>query len=52
MFCHAVKTYNGWLFTKSEDIKGSILKVDCIIQSEVSQEEKNKYHTLIYIYGI
>ena len=28
------------------------MNLEPIIQSEVSEEEKNKYHTLIYIYGI
>ena len=28
------------------------LNLESIIQSEVSQKEKDKYHILIYIYGI
>ena len=26
--------------------------LECVIQSEVSQKEKNKYHMLTHIYGI
>ena len=28
------------------------MNLEPVIQSEVSQEEKNKYHILIHIYGI
>ena len=28
------------------------MDLESVIQSEVSQKEKNKYHTLIHIYGI
>ena len=28
------------------------MDIESVIQSEVSQKEKNKYHTLTYIYGI
>ena len=28
------------------------MELDSVIQSEVSQKEKNKYHMLIHIYGI
>ena len=28
------------------------MNIEPVIQSEVSQKEKGKYHTLMYIYGI
>ena len=28
------------------------INIDSVIQSEVSQKEKNKYHMLTHIYGI
>ena len=28
------------------------MDLDCVIQSEVRQKEKNKYRTLTHIYGI
>jgi len=28
------------------------MNLELVIQSEVSQKEKNKYHTLTHIYGI
>ena len=30
----------------------SWMELECVIQSEVSQKEKNKYHMLTHIYGI
>ena len=29
-----------------------LMDLETVIQSEVSQKEKNKYHMLIHIYGI
>ena len=28
------------------------MDLESVIQSEISQKEKNKYHTLMHIYGI
>ena len=28
------------------------INLECVIQSEVSEKEKNKYHMLTHIYGI
>ena len=28
------------------------MDLECVIQSEISQKEKNKYHMLTHIYGI
>ena len=35
-----------------ESVLMSWMNLESIIQSEVSQKEKDKYHILIYIYGI
>ena len=40
---------------KSNEIELSVVRwmdLETVIQSEVSQKEKNKYHTLTHIYGI
>ena len=49
-----VHIHNGILLShKKECIRVSSLEVDePIIQSDVSQKEKDKYHILMYIYGI
>ena len=36
----------------SKSVLMKYLKLETIIQSEVSQKEKNKYRMLIHIYGI
>ena len=47
--------YNGILAIKRNEIElfvVSWLDLESVIQSEVSQKEKNKYHMLTHIYGI
>ena len=48
--------YNGILLAIKRNAFESVLKrwmnLECIIQSEVSQKEKNKYHILTHIHGI
>ena len=48
--------YNGVLLNHKKEQTGSFVKMlmdlKSVIQSEVSQKEKNKYHILMHIYGI
>ena len=37
---------------KTELFVGRRMDLEVVIQSEVSQKEKNKYHMLMHIYGI
>ena len=51
-----VHTENGTLLSHKRNTFESVLmrwmNVELIIQSEVSQKEKNKYHILMHLYGI
>ena len=51
-----VHMYNEILFNHKKNAFMSVLmrwmNIKSIIQSEVSQKGKNKYHILIHIYGI
>ena len=51
-----VRVYNGILLSHKRNIFESVLRrwmnLESIIQSEVSQKEKDKYHILMCIYGI
>ena len=46
--------YNGILAIKRKEIGSFVeawMDLESVIQSEVSQKEKNKYHMLTHIYG-
>ena len=50
-----VHIYNGILVIKrnvSESVLMKWMNLEPVIQSEVSQKEKGKYHILTHIYGI
>ena len=51
-----VHIHNGILLGHKKNTFDSVLmrwmNLEPIIQSEVSQKEKDKYHTLMHIYGI
>ena len=50
-----VHLYNGILAIKRKEIGSCVemwMDLETIIQSEVSQKEKNKYHILTHICGI
>ena len=51
-----VHTYNGILMSHKKNTFESVLmkwmNLEPIIQSEVSQKEKNKYCILMHVYGI
>ena len=47
--------YNGILAIKRNEIELFVVRwmdLESVIQSEVSQKEKNKYHTLTHIYEV
>ena len=49
-------TYNGILLSHKKNKFESVLvrwmNLEPVIKSEVNQKEKNKYHILMYIYGL
>ena len=51
-----VHIHNGILLSCKRDVIESVLmswmNLEAVIQSEVSQEEKDKYHILMHIYRI
>ena len=48
-----VRIHNGILLIhKKESVLMRWMNLEPIIQSEVSQKEKDKYHILAHIYGI
>jgi len=51
-----VHIYNGILLSHIRNTFASVvvrwMNLEPAIHSEVSQKEKNKYHTLMHIYGI
>ena len=53
---HVAHIYNGYYSAiKRNEIElfvGRWMKLETVIQSEVSQKKKNKYHMLTRIYGV
>ena len=50
-----VHVHNGILAIKRNTFESVLMKwmkLEPVIQSEVSQKEKNNYHILMHIYGI
>ena len=51
-----VHTHNGILLSHKKEClwvsSNEVDELESIIQSEVSQKEKDKYHTLMHIHGI
>ena len=51
-YIYAMEYYSAIKKNKSESIIMRWMSLEFIVQSEVSQKEKNKYPILIHIYGI
>ena len=51
-YIHIMEYYSAIKKNTSESVLMRFMKLEPIIQSEVSQEEKNKYNLLMHIYGI
>ena len=52
---HVVHIYNGILALKRNEIGSFVemwMDLETVIQSEISQKGKNKYHILMHICGI
>ena len=54
MLCHiyTMEYYSAIKMNTFKSVLMRWLNLESIIQNEVSQEEKNKYHILTHIYGI
>ena len=51
-FIYTVECYSAIKRSESESIVMRWMNLEPVIQSKVSQKEKNKYHILAHIYGI
>ena len=49
---YTMKYYSAIKRNKTESFVVRWMDLESVIQSEVSQKEKNKYHMLTHIYGI
>ena len=50
-----IKFLISWVLSRGREFESVIVRrmdLESVIQSEISQKEKNKYHTLMHIYGI
>ena len=51
-YIHIVEYYSATKTNKVESVPGRWMNLESVVQSEVSQKEKNKYHILTQIHGI
>ena len=51
-YVYTVKYYSATKRNESESVAVSWTNPEPVIQREVSQKEKNKYHTLTYIWNL
>ena len=51
-YIYTMKYYSAIIKNTFESVLLRWMKLDPIIQSEVSQQEKHQYHILMHIYGI
>ena len=51
-YIHTVEYYSAIKKNTFESVLMRWMKLEPIIQSEVNQKEKDKYHILMHIYGI
>ena len=51
-YIYTMEYYSPIKRNKTVPFAKTWMDLEPVIQSEVSQKEKNKYHTLTYIYGI
>ena len=51
-YIYTIEYYSAIKRNKSESVLVRWMNLKPVIQSEVSQKEKNKYHVLTHIYGI
>ena len=51
MYTHAMEYYSAIKKNEFESVLVRWMKLEPVIQSKVSQKEKNKYHVVTHIYG-
>ena len=51
-YIYTMEYYSAMKRNTSESVLMRWMNLEPVIQSEVSQKEKNKYHILMHIYGI
>ena len=52
VYIHTMEYFSAIKRNASESVLMRCMKLESVIQSEVSQKEKDKYCILIYIHGI
>ena len=52
VYIHTIKYYSAINCNEFESVELRLLNLETVIQSEVSQKEKNKYCILTHVYGI
>ena len=52
LFSHKMEHYSAIKWNTFESILMSWMNLEPILQSELTQKEKDKYHILMHIYGI
>ena len=51
-YIYTVEYYSATKRNETGSFAGMWMNLESVIQSEVSQKEKSKYHILMYTYGI
>ena len=51
-YIHAMECYSAIKMNTSESVLVRWMNLEPVMQSEVSQKEKYKYHILMHIYGV
>ena len=51
-YTYTMEYYSAMKRNEFEVVKMRWMNLELVIQSEVSQKEKNKYHMLVHMYGI
>ena len=52
LYMYTMEYYSAMKRNEFEVVKMRWMNLELVIQSEVSQKEKNKYHMLVHMYGI
>ena len=52
LYMYTMEYYSAMKRNEFEAVKMRWMNLELVIQSEVSQKEKNKYHMLVHMYGI
>ena len=52
MYIYTIEYYSAIKRNKFESVEVRWMNLEPVIESEMSQKEKNKYHILTHIYGV